>query len=116
MVELEVALIRKSLERAITVADRVRSITLFRSHVRRRYGVISLTDELSGRALTFIHAPHLPHPSRTYDAMHLASAQIVFDSLAPLGGASLTFIASDRRLLAIAGYLGFATDNPEDHP
>jgi hypothetical protein len=48
--------------------------------------------------------------------MHLASAKIISDTLMTLGTPTLTFVAADRRLIAIARHLGFDTDNPEDHP
>jgi hypothetical protein len=114
-VELEVAIVRKASERAITAELRDRSILLFRRHIQRRYGIISLTDDVCARALDCIHLADLPHPLRTYDAMHLASARIAADALVALSMSPLTFIAADLRLLTIARHLGFATDNPEDH-
>lgn len=115
-VELEVALLRKAAERTIAEAERDRSIALFRRHLRRRYTVETLTADVFSRARRLIRTEGLPHPLRTYDALHLASAQVVADTVAALGAGSLTFIAADRKLLAVARYVGLAVEDPEDYP
>jgi predicted nucleic acid-binding protein len=104
-VELEVVLHRKALERTISGLDRDKNVALFRRHLRRRYHVMPITDDVVTRARGLIRRAGLPHPLRTYDALHLASAQMVANIL-----------AADRRLLSIAHALGLAVDNPEDHP
>jgi hypothetical protein len=58
----------------------------------------------------------LPHPLRTYDALHLATALTLRDMLAALRAAAPTFVAADRRLLAIAQHRGRGTDHPDDYP
>lgn len=115
-IEVEVALYRKAQERSINEADRDKCVTAFRRHILKRYSVVPISDDVCRGARRYVHVAGLPHPLRTYDALHLASAQIISDTLATLGTPSLIFVAADRRLIAIAQYLGFATDNPEDHP
>jgi predicted nucleic acid-binding protein len=116
LVELEVALIRKGMERALSAADRDKSIALFRRHLRRRYSVTAVTGAIFTRACTLVRTDGLPHPLRTYDALHLASAGIVSDTVASLQSLPLTFVAADRKLLEIARPLGFVCENPEGHP
>ncbi len=115
-VELEVVLHRKALEQTISGVDRDKNVALFPRHLRRRYHVMPITDDVVARARSLIGQANLPHPLWTYDALHLAGAQMVADILAALGSSPLTFLTSDRRLLSIAHALGLAVDNPEDHP
>jgi predicted nucleic acid-binding protein len=115
-IELEVALIRKASERTIAEADRDKSIALFRRHLRQRYTVVAITSGVCDGARSLVRLAGLPHPLRTYDAIHLASAQIIRAALSNQGAGILTFSAADRRLLAIAHHIGMPIDNPEDHP
>jgi uncharacterized protein len=115
-VELEVVLHRKALEQTISGVDRDKNVALFRRHLRRRYHVMLITDDVVTRARSLIGRSGLPHPLRTYDALHLASAQVLADVLAALGSPALTFLTADRRLLSIARAPGLAVDNPEDRP
>ncbi|HXT37016.1 MAG TPA: hypothetical protein VN837_15685 [Chloroflexota bacterium] len=52
------------------------------------------------------------YPLRTLDAIQLASAHQAADVL----GEPVTFISSDRDLLAAADADGLLNDNPLDHP
>ncbi len=58
----------------------------------------------------------LPHPLRTYDAVHLATALTVADLAVSAKAPPPIFATADRKLLAIAQRLGLPTANPEDHP
>ncbi len=52
------------------------------------------------------------HPLRAYDAMHLATAQLVNRQLTRIGKPPLTFVCADDRLLAVAQVEGLLIQNP----
>jgi predicted nucleic acid-binding protein len=56
------------------------------------------------------------HPLRAYDAIQLASALGIYPSFEHAAFTSLTFLAADDRLLAIAQAEGLHTDNPNHYP
>jgi phosphoheptose isomerase len=56
------------------------------------------------------------HPLRGYDAMHLATALAVRQSLQRQGLPTLIFISADDNLNTAASAEGLAVDNPNDHP
>jgi predicted nucleic acid-binding protein len=115
-VELEVALARKVAEGALSAGGRDRAVALFRRHLRDLYNTLPISDDVLQRARTLVRLPGLPHPLRTYDALHLATALTLADTLAAAKASPSTFVAADRKLLAIAQQLGLPTENPEDHP
>jgi predicted nucleic acid-binding protein len=55
-------------------------------------------------------------PLRTLDAIHLQAAQEAAAGAERAGLPVPVFISADTRLLTAAAALGFATDNPLDHP
>jgi uncharacterized protein len=115
-IEVEVALSRKVAERAISTGDRDKAVSLFRRHLHGRYTTLPISDEVLQRARMLVRRRDLPHPLRTYDALHLATALTIADLSVAAKQPLPTFLAADRRLLAIAGHLGLPTENPEDHP
>jgi len=56
------------------------------------------------------------HPLRGYDAMHLATALVVQQSLQRRSLPTLVFISADDSLNAAASAEDLAVDNPNDHP
>lgn len=114
--ELEVALARKATESAISESQRDTLIRLFRRHLAHQYNPVPITDTVLKRARRLVRQRGLPHPLRTYDAVHLATALDLERQLAILGLPPPTFVSADRKLLAIARHLGLPTENPEDHP
>jgi len=115
-VELEVALARKVVEGALSAGGRDRATALFQRHLRDFYNTLPISNEVLQRACTLVRQRGLPHPLRTYDALHVASAFDLRDQLSRLGLPAPTFVAADCKLLAVAQQLGLATENPEDHP
>jgi len=55
------------------------------------------------------------HPLRAYDSIQLASALKLQSVFAQFAEASFTFVAADKRLLAVALAEGILVDNPDDH-
>jgi predicted nucleic acid-binding protein len=56
------------------------------------------------------------HPLRAYDALHLACALAVRDTLQEYGLPVPLFVTADDTLLAAARSEGFPVDNPLQHP
>jgi hypothetical protein len=69
---------------------------------------------------SLVRAAHLtarsPLPLRTLDAVHLQAAQTVAARAVRDGFSPPLFVSADTRLLAAAAALGFATENPLNHP
>jgi uncharacterized protein len=56
------------------------------------------------------------YPLRAYDAVQLATAMVVNQSLAAHGLPPLYFVSADDRLITAAQAEGLTTDNPNSHP
>lgn len=80
----------------------------FLLHVEGEY----LTVPVDSRVLVQARDLVGRHPLRTLDAIQLASALRAGAIL----GEAITFISSDRNLLAAAGAEGLSTDDPLTHP
>jgi len=78
------------------------------SHVARDYKLVLLSSYVTDNATTLLYN----HPLRAYDAVQLASADVINKRLASNGHVPLIFVASDNRLLDVATEIGLSTDNP----
>jgi predicted nucleic acid-binding protein len=113
--ELASALARRARERALSTEQRD---ALFQAFLRdtRMLTVIEPNRAIAqlSAALLLTAPPNVR--LRTLDALHLASARLVFVRArrrnVTIGG----FIAADRALLDAASWAGLATLNPEDYP
>jgi hypothetical protein len=72
---------------------------------------MALNSAIIQRALNL----HEAHRLRAYDAVQLASA-LELQQRANTIGDTITFIASDIRLLQAASASGLTTDNPNNYP
>jgi hypothetical protein len=81
---------------------------IFLLHLEKEYLVVPLDTDIMVQARQLL----IQHPLRTLDAIQLSCAM---QSVALLGS-PITFISSDRNLLAAAVAEGFETDDPNAHP
>lgn len=86
---------------------------VLRVHFRQHYSVIEVTHAIVDAAVGLL----IRHPLRAYDAVQLASAQIVqqrfLENAVP---ETLRFVCADARLLEIAQLEGLTVENPNDYP
>jgi hypothetical protein len=107
-VELPTLLARLAREGTLPAANASRIETRFLSHVARDYLVVSADGPTLAAARLLVHG----YPLRTLDAIQLASARIAATTLSE----PITFLGSDRVLLAAARAIGLPTDDPLVHP
>jgi predicted nucleic acid-binding protein len=81
-------------------------------HFARRYRLVAITPARVTQANALVQA----HPLRAYDALHLACAIAVRDTLQQYGLPVPLFVTADAALLAAARAEGFPVDNPLQHP
>lgn len=97
----------------ITHTDFIQLRRAFLQHRQTEYDIIALDSGVLATTMRMIVKKY-PHPLRTLDAIHLASAmrsQIYFSQLPkPI------FVSADKHLLAAAQAEGFVTDDPNQHP
>ena len=111
MAEVYSALNRRRREATLPTADYARIVTDFDALCVTQYTLVELTAPIVERARRLVEQ----HPLRAYDAVHLASALAVNESLMTAGLLALTFVSADQRLLQAAQLEGLATDNPNTH-
>jgi uncharacterized protein len=111
-IEVWSALNRRVREGYLTAAEYQRVIADFAGLCESRYHIIDVAllnpDGIRGLLER--------HPLRAYDAIQLAAALAVKNTLAAAHLEPLTFLAADDRLLAAAQAEGLAIDNPNHHP
>ncbi|MBN1886849.1 MAG: type II toxin-antitoxin system VapC family toxin [Thermoflexales bacterium] len=112
MVEVYSALNRRQREANISLLDYAELVSDFDAICTGEYQLVELTPLVIKRAKSLLER----HSLRASDAVHLASALLVQDTLRSAGLPSLTFLAADDQLLAAARTEGLATDNPNEHP
>lgn len=88
----------------------LRSYTHFRSDIRRR---LFHSHPLGDTTLRLASDLALKYPLRGYDAVQLASALLAQQETL---GHPITFVTSDRQVLAVARDEGLFTEDPEQHP
>ncbi|MGI8910780.1 MAG: type II toxin-antitoxin system VapC family toxin [Rubrobacteraceae bacterium] len=90
----------------ITLEERGEAVELLHEHYEGEYRTILLD-----RAVTLTQTHHL----RGYDAVQLATALTVNDSLAEADLPTLAFVADDDGLVAAAGSEDLEADDPNRH-
>lgn len=80
------------------------------------YTVSALARVVVERAASLLLRGSAPTRLRTLDALHLASAELVFSGARERGLDVGQFVSADRALLEAARWVGLSTENPEDHP
>ena len=111
-VEVLSALARRQREGSLSSNNVAKAIRTFRYDLDTQYQVVELDRMLTETAGQLVGK----HPLRAYDAVQLASALRVQSAFARAKSTSLTFLAADDRLIAIAQAEGLLTDNPNHHP
>jgi predicted nucleic acid-binding protein len=110
-VEVLSALARRQREGSLSTEQIAGAISAFRYDLDTQCQIIQVD-----RALTEVVGQLvLKHPLRAYDAIQLASALSIYPPFERATLTSLTFLAADDRLLAIARAEGLQTDNPNHH-
>ena len=82
----------------LTRRERDEAVALLLRHCEREYRMIALTPEVLGRAVELMQN----HRLRGYDAVQLAAALVVNNSLIAAGQSGLIFITADRDLIQAA--------------
>jgi predicted nucleic acid-binding protein len=112
IVEAVSALNRRVREGSLSSAEYRRVRDVFREDCRVTYQIVPPTTAIVDWACELLER----HPLRGYDAMHLATALAVRQSLQRQGLPTLIFISADDNLNTAASAEGLAVDNPNDHP
>jgi uncharacterized protein len=110
--EVTSALARRAREGVITLNERDELIQTFRAHCAAQYRIAPTQPRIIDLAAELIQR----HPLRAYDAVQLASASIVNQSLIAHGLPPLIFVAEDDRLIAPARGEAVRAENPTLHP
>jgi predicted nucleic acid-binding protein len=112
IVEAVSALNRRVREGSLSSAEYQRVRDVFREDCRVTYQIVSPTTAIVDLACELLER----HPLRGYDAIHLATALAVRQSLRRQGLPTLIFISADDSLNAAASAESLAVDNPNNHP
>lgn len=97
---------------SITIQERDTAVQLLTYHVVNQYRSIPLDAAILDRAAQL----PLHHRLRGYDAIQLATALVANTRLLAVGAPTLTFVAADNDLLAVARTEGLHTENPNNYP
>jgi predicted nucleic acid-binding protein len=103
---------RKVREGTLAAAEAQRLARRVQRHFARRYRLVAITPARVTQANALVQA----HPLRAYDALHLACAIAVRDTLQQYGLPVPLFVTADDALLAAARAEGFPVDNPLQQP
>ncbi|MCS6919529.1 MAG: type II toxin-antitoxin system VapC family toxin [Fimbriimonadales bacterium] len=107
-VEFVSALTRKLRTGEIDANDHQLAFNDFTQDWTHRYTQLEVSEVVLDRAIALVIRCGL----RGYDAVHLASALIVNDTLLSLGEQGITFLSADNALLQCAQQEGLRVDNP----
>ena len=109
--EVTSAFARRTREGIITLDEREALMQIFQAHCATQYRIVPT------QPLIIDLATELPqrHPLRAYDAVQLASASLVNQSLIAHGLSPLIFVTADDRLIAAAGGEAITAENPNLH-
>jgi uncharacterized protein len=110
--EVVAAICRKAHGQAISVIDRDKFISEFRTDCERMYSVERVTNVIYASAGNLCRTYHL----RAYDAIQLACALSVRNKFLAKRQLSPLFVCADKRLVEFACAEGLTADNPQDHP
>lgn len=108
MVEVFSAFNRRLRESALKPNDYIEIANDFKVICLNDYELVELNASIIERAKLLLESHHL----RAYDAVQLATALIVNETIQQSG---LTFLAADERLLSAARKENLSTDNPNLH-
>lgn len=111
-VEIAAAFASKLRSQAITHADYQRAKTKLATDAQQKYQLLPLTSERIDEAIELT----TQHKLRGYDAVHLACALYLNQTLLISGLAPLVFVTADNDLLQAAQAEGLAVENPNLHP
>ncbi len=110
-VEAACAFARRLREDALSPADHAKAMHAFDYDITYRYNLLDVVPVTIDTARQLA----VQHPLRAYDAVQLATACLLDDSLSRTSRSPLTFICADDRLIAVAQAKGLLTDNPNHH-
>jgi len=106
------ALQRKVRDRTLAATEAPRLARRVQRHFARHYRLVAITPARVVQANTLVQR----YPLRAYDALHLACALAVWETLQQYGLPPPLFVAADDALLAAANAEGFPVENPLRHP
>lgn len=106
-IEMATLMARRVREGALADGSATLLLNAFLLHAESEYLAVPLDSHVLAQARALVSK----HPLRTLDAIQLASAQRASTILSE----PLTFVSSDRILLAVAMAEGLPIDNPLDH-
>jgi hypothetical protein len=101
-------LARRQREKTLYPANTLTLQNIFMLHAGKEYLVVPIDANILAQARQLV----TKHPLRTLDAIQLSCAVHAVNLL----GTPMTFISSDKNLLAAAVAEGFQTDDPNVHP
>jgi uncharacterized protein len=110
--EVTGALARHPREGVITLNERDELIQTFRAHCATLYRIVPTQPGIIDLAAE----PIQRHPLRAHDAVQLASASIVNQSLIAYGLPPLIFVTADDLLIAAPRGEAVTAENPNLHP
>ena len=109
--EVTSALARRAREGVITLDERDALIQTFQAHCAMQYRIVPTQPWVIDHAAELIQR----HPLRAYDAVQLASASIINQSLLAHGLPPLIFVTADDRLIAATRGEAVTAENPNLH-
>ena len=110
IVELASALTRLERQHTISQQQRLFLYNRFLDDTENCFRLLNLTDETIKLAASMAQKLAL----RGYDAVHLASAQMLNNVLISYRAPAITFVSADKQLCQAAILEGFATINPNN--
>ena len=111
IVEVVSAFNRRVREGNLSLIEYQRVRDVFREDCRATYQIVPPTTAIVDLACVLLER----QPLRGYDALHLATALTVQQSLQRRDLPALVFLCADDCLNAAAAAKGLAVDNPNDH-
>ena len=109
--EVTSAFARRTREGIITLDERDALMQTFQTHCTTQYRIVPTQPLSIDLATELLQC----HPLRAYDAVQLASASIVNQSLIAHGLSPLIFVTADDRLIAAARGEAITAENPNLH-
>ena len=111
-VEVVAAFARKRRNKEITHAVYTKAIRAFERHFRHRYSRLDVTLDVIKKAIKLAKT----YPLRGHDAVQLASALILKDTLKKAGITDIIFVSADNVLCNVALAENLTVDNPNNYP
>jgi uncharacterized protein len=110
-VEVVSAIVRRHRGNFLTTVQADKAIHRFLRDFNNSFGVVRINDAIVRNAIYLAQT----HVLRGYDAVQLASALSLNDTLSKLGLPLFTFVSADNALNSAAVAEGLAVDNPNNH-